>query len=201
MQAVDVDTGQTGFETAQNLRNLAWLTGPESPVGMAPGGGLAWLPFSPEVAAVGEFAGALADLGLLSDPVPLLRPTWQQSEIDVGRDLGPTARPQVSYKNGLEVPPGTLGSVRPDFTVGDNLAVEVKNYDIENNSAALVKIITDQTLERVTHLPENMVQNVIIDIRGQAVTPAQKSYIVDRVTARTMGALQSESIKFKGPGK
>ena len=62
MEAVDVDTGQTGFETAQNLRTLAWLTGPESPVGMAPGGGLAWLPFSPEVAAIGEFAAALGEI-------------------------------------------------------------------------------------------------------------------------------------------
>jgi len=92
MEAVDVDTGQTGFETAQNLRTLAWLMGPESPIGMAPGGGLAWLPFSPEAAVVGEFAGALAELGMAADPLPLLRPTWQQSEIDVGRELGPTAR-------------------------------------------------------------------------------------------------------------
>jgi len=153
MAAVDVDTGQTGFETAQNLRTLAWLTGPESPIGMAPGGGLAWLPFSPEAAAVGEFAGALAELGLAGDALPVLRPTWQQSEIDVGRELGPTARAQVSYKDGFEVPQGTPGSVRPDFTTSDGVAVEVKNYDIETNSAALIRTVTKQTLERATHLP------------------------------------------------
>lgn len=139
-----------------------------------------------------------SEIGFVAERLPIPRPTWQQSEIDVGRDLGPTARAQVSYKDRFEVRPGTPGSVRPDFTTRNAVAVEVKNYDIENNSAALIRSVTEQTLERATHLPENMVQNVIIDIRGQAVTQNQRSYIVERLTTGTGGILSSKSIKFKG---
>jgi len=108
-------------------------------------------------------------------------------------------RAQVSYKDGFEVLQGTPGSVRPDFTTDEGVAVEVKNYDIETNSAALIRTIAEQTLERTTHLPENMVQNVIIYIRGQTVSQDQKSYITERLISRTEGVLQSNLITFKGP--
>ena len=42
------------------------------------------------------------------------RPTWRQSELDVGKDYeGYDA--QKSFINGEEVPYGTKGSVRPEF--------------------------------------------------------------------------------------
>ncbi|MCS4511928.1 hypothetical protein NBM50_17190, partial [Xylophilus ampelinus] len=73
---------------------------------------------------------------------PPVRPTPRQSEIDVGLDLPPGARPQVSYKNGQEVPYGTSGSVRPDYCLGNVCSVEVKNYNIATNSNGLIKNVS-----------------------------------------------------------
>ena len=111
-------------------------------------------PFSANCQLSGLSPKSKSEIGFVAERLPIPRPTWQQSEIDVGRELGPTARAQVSYKDGFEVRPGMPGSVRPDFTTKDAVAVEVKNYDIENNSAALIRSVTEQTLERATHLPE-----------------------------------------------
>lgn len=63
MGAINPDTGLTGYQTAQGLGAIAWALGPQSPVGFAPGGGLAWLPFSPELAAVGGMFEAAGELG------------------------------------------------------------------------------------------------------------------------------------------
>ncbi|GGF21938.1 hypothetical protein GCM10011611_30000 [Aliidongia dinghuensis] len=201
MGAVDLDTGLNGFETAQNLRNLAWLMGPESPVGMAPGGGLAWLPFSPELAAVGEFAGVLGEVGVAGEAgagqFSLLRPTWLQSEIDVERDLGPTARAQVSFKGGIEVPWGTPGSMRVDFVLDNIGTFEVKNYDITNNAAALIRNVTNQAIERANHLPNRLTQNIVIDIRGQSVTAEQRSDLVEQIVQKSRGIIDATSISFK----
>jgi hypothetical protein len=65
----------------------------------------------------------------VAEDVATVRPTPRQSEIDVGVDLPPGARPQVSFKNGQEVPYGTSGSVRPDYCLGNVCSVEVKNYN------------------------------------------------------------------------
>ena len=217
MGAVNLDTGSTGFETAQGLREIAWLAGPESPVGMAPGGGLAWLPFSPEVAELGSLAGALGELGTAEDATAenvtarlssgepsneieqalSQRPSWRQSEQDVGHDLGPSTRSQVGFQDGIEVRRGTSGSVQPDHVDGDVACYEVKNYDIATNMNALIRRTADQAIERVAHLPEGMVQNVIIDIRGQTVSEGQQLDIVQRIVTRARGAIDASSIEFK----
>lgn len=126
------------------------------------------------------------------------RPTPRQSEIDVGRDLGPGHRPQVSYLNGEEVPYGTRGSVRPDFVAPDNVAsFEVKNYNLSNNQSGLVNNVSTQALQRAQHLPAGMEQQVIIDIRGQVVGNVQKSDIIRGIVTQSKGAIAPDAITFK----
>jgi filamentous hemagglutinin len=81
----------------------------------------------------------------------------------------------VSYLNGREVPYGTPGSTRPDFVLRNGTAAyEVKNYDIANNSYGLIRDVSRQAVERAQHLPPGMRQEIIIDVRGQTVSPAQE---------------------------
>ncbi|UXZ20945.1 filamentous hemagglutinin N-terminal domain-containing protein [Pseudomonas sp. YeP6b] len=144
--------------------------------------------------ATGGAAGKVDDLASTATPV---RPTPQKSEIDVGADLGAGARPQVSYKNGQEVPYGTSGSVRPDWCVGNVCSVEVKNYNIAKNQSGLISNVSKQALQRAENLPQGMQQQVVIDIRGQAVTPVQRAQIVRGIVDKSNGAISPSSIRFK----
>ena len=95
------------------------------------------------------------------------RPTWRQSELDVGKDYeGYDA--QKSFINGEEVPYGTKGSVRPEFYKNGH-SVEVKNYNVETSSGrnSLINNVSSQIKKRLTNLPEGTEQTVVIDLRGQ----------------------------------
>ena len=95
------------------------------------------------------------------------RPTWRQSELDVGKDYeGYDA--QKSFINGEEVPYGTKGSVRPEFYKNGH-SVEVKNYNVETSSGrnSLINNVSSQIKKRLTNLPEGTEQTVVIDVRGQ----------------------------------
>lgn len=126
-----------------------------------------------------------------------VRPTPKQSEIDVGTELGSGARPQVSYKNGQEVPYGTAGSVRPDWCIGSVCSVEVKNYKIATNQQGLISNVSKQALQRTKNLPQGMQQQVVIDIRGQVVTDAQKNAVIKGIVQKSKGALTPTDIRFK----
>ena len=95
------------------------------------------------------------------------RPTWRQSELDVGKDYeGYDA--QKAFINGEEVPYGTKGSVRPEFYKNGH-SVEVKNYNVETSSGrnSLINNVSSQIKKRLTNLPEDTEQTVVIDVRGQ----------------------------------
>ena len=95
------------------------------------------------------------------------RPTWRQSELDVGKDYeGYDA--QKSFINGEEVPYGTKGSVRPEFYKNGH-SIEVKNYNVETSSGrnSLINNVSSQIKKRLTNLPEGTEQTVVIDVRGQ----------------------------------
>jgi hypothetical protein len=129
---------------------------------------------------------------------PITRPSWRASESDVGVDLGPDIRPQVSYLNGKEVPLYTPGSVRPDFVTPDGAAsFEVKNYNITNNSGGLIRSVSQQAIQRQANLPTGMVQNIIIDIRGQVVTDAQKNDIISGIVNGSNHIIDPGDIDFK----
>ena len=113
-------------------------------------------------------------------------------------DLGPDIRPQVSYLNGKEVPLYTPGSVRPDFVTPDGAAsFEVKNYNITNNSGGLIRSVSQQAIQRQANLPTGMVQNIIIDIRGQVVTDAQKNDIISGIVNGSNHIIDPGDIDFK----
>ncbi|WP_410472362.1 polymorphic toxin-type HINT domain-containing protein [Faucicola mancuniensis] len=124
------------------------------------------------------------------------RPTPQQSERDVGRLLPEGAREQVSYKDGKEVPYGTTDSVRPDWCIGTTCSIEVKNYDIHNNRSGLISNIAEQAIERVNHLPEGMIQEVRIDLRGQSYSDADLLYIRQQIEEKSNGIISKDKIKF-----
>lgn len=79
-------------------------------------------------------------------------------------------RKQVTFLNGKEVPYGTKGASRPDVVreVGGGLeAIEVKNYDLENNLNGLLSSLKRQVAERVKNLPEGYSQRVLLDVKGR----------------------------------
>jgi hypothetical protein len=139
----------------------------------------------------GKVAGAVDDVAVTG------RPTPRQSEIDVGVDLPPGARPQVSFKNGQEVPYGTSGSVRPDYCLGNVCSVEVKNYNIATNSNGLINNVSQQAIDRAVNLPTGMTQTVVIDVRGQVLTAAQEDAIIRGIVQKSNGAISPTSISFK----
>lgn len=125
------------------------------------------------------------------------RPHPRQSERDAGAALGEGARGQISYLNGKEVKYGTLGSVRPDWITDGNVAsIEVKNYNLATNQAALVKNVSDQAIKRAAHLPAGMEQQILIDVRGQIVGEAQKTAIIKDIAARSQGVIAPDAITF-----
>nr|CUV15129.1 protein of unknown function [Ralstonia solanacearum] len=125
------------------------------------------------------------------------RPTPSQSEKEVGTGLGSDYRPQVSYKDGQEVPYATKGSVRPDWCNTTSCSVEVKNYNIANNSSGLIKNVADQAIQRQEHLPAGMEQQVVIDVRGQTVTAQQEDTIVKGIVSRSNGIIKPDAIEFR----
>jgi hypothetical protein len=142
-----------------------------------------------------ELKGALAEVESELDKIT--RPSWRQSEIDVGRQLGSGYSPQRAYRNGVEVSPTTEGSVRPDWVKNDgSVAVEVKNYDIANNSQKLIDVVSDQAKERARHLPAAMKQELWIDIRGQVVSAAQENEIIKAIVEKSGGAISQDDIDF-----
>jgi len=126
------------------------------------------------------------------------RPGWRQSENDVGLDLGPSYDPQTSYKNGQKVPNGTAGSVRPDFVAQDgSLSFEVKNYNINSNSSGLINNVAQQAIQRQANLPDGMQQQIVIDVRGQTITPQQEIAIRQGIVSKSNGVISSNAIQFK----
>ena len=118
--------------------------------------------------------------------------------MDVGTDLGAGYTPQVSYLNGKQVPYGTPGSVRPDFVSTDGAAsFEVKNYNVATNSNGLVNNVAQQAIQRANNLPAGMEQQVVIDVRGQTVTEAQKNSIVQGIVQKSNGIISPTEIQFK----
>jgi hypothetical protein len=127
-----------------------------------------------------------------------LRPSWQQSEIDVGTDLGSNYRSQISFQNGKEVDYGTEGSVRPEYVSKDlTTSIEVKNYNLGNNANDLVNNVSQQAIDRAANLPKGMEQHVVIDTRGQLVSQQTMDQIVDGIVQKSKHTIQPTSITFK----
>ncbi|WLE58841.1 hypothetical protein GIY62_17295 [Burkholderia plantarii] len=115
------------------------------------------------------------------------------------RPLGESAKKARSLTRGISAGCyGTPGSVRPDFVAADGSAsFEVKNYNIAKNSSELINNIAKQAVQRQINFPAGMEQQVVIDIRGQIVTPGQRSAIVQGIVKKSNGIIGSIDIQFK----
>lgn len=114
-------------------------------------------------------------------PKTTSRPSWRQSEVDVGK-MNPDYRPQVSFLNGKEVPYGTPGSSRPDYyKIGSSL--EVKNYNVTTDSGreSLIRVVSEQVKQRIINLPKDTTQTIIIDVRGQQVVSSTLKQLRDSI--------------------
>ena len=125
------------------------------------------------------------------------RPSWQQSELDVSNRLGPDYDPQKSFLNGVEVPYGTKGSVRPDnYRAGES--VEVKNYNVETPGGrrSLERNISKQVEQRDTHLPSGTRQTIQIDVRGQNVSAAEVDDMIENIVQRSKNKISLEDFNI-----
>lgn len=95
-------------------------------------------------------------------------PSWKDSEI---RALEKYAgEQQVSFFKGERVASNYRGATRPDIVLeegGKTVAIEVKNYDLQNNFYNLNKTLERQVTERVRNLPSNSSQKIILDIKNR----------------------------------
>lgn len=129
---------------------------------------------------------------------PTKRPTWRQSELDVGKQYeGQGFEAQKSFKNGVEVPYGTKGSVRPEL-YKPGTSVEVKNYNVETAAgrASLEKNVVNQAIQRSTELPPGTTQKLSIDVRGQNVSRSQLNEVITNIETKTGGAISRENISI-----
>lgn len=145
----------------------------------------------------GKISEAIQTLNSVSDEIALLRrPVWRQSEIDVGKNIGSEWRDQISYKYGSIVHHGTPGSVRPDFVLGKLSSIEVKNYNISTNLNGLINKVSEQAIARQVHLPQGMVQEVVIDVRGQVLTNEIRRKILHDINSKSNGIIKASNIRF-----
>ena len=60
----------------------------------------------------------------------------------------------------------------------------------------MIDNVSKQAIERKEHLPPDMEQTVVIDIRGQKITAAQKIKIKDGIESKSNGIIKLEQIRF-----
>lgn len=129
---------------------------------------------------------------------PPKRPTWKQSEEYVGKQIdGQGYSAQKSFKNGVEVPYGTKGSVRPEYYKAGT-SVEVKNYNVETPAgrASLERNVVKQATQRTKDLPAGTTQKLTIDVRGQNVSRAQMNDVLTNIETKSGGAITRENISI-----
>lgn len=128
---------------------------------------------------------------------PQQRPTWRQSEIDIGKRLqNQNFEPQKSFKNGQEVPYGTKGSTRPEY-YKPGTSVEVKNYNLQTPQGrnSLVNNVTKQAQHRAANLPPGTTQEVHLDVRGQNVSRSDLQQLTNDIVSKSNGTLKPGDIK------
>jgi RHS repeat-associated protein len=134
-------------------------------------------------------------------------PDWSQSELDAGAEYGLDGNQQSVFYRGNLVASGqrVKGSTVPEYyQPGDpasgtpGQSYEVKSYDLSTSAGRsnLINTTVKQALNRDVNLPVGSEQNVIIDIRGQSLTPAEQAQIANALDARSGGVIQSQNVSF-----
>lgn len=73
----------------------------------------------------------------------------------------------------------------------------MKNFNITTNSDGLINNVAKQAVQRSVNLPQGMQQQLVIDTRGQTVTPEQELAIRQAIVERTNGIISPNAIRFK----
>lgn len=126
------------------------------------------------------------------------RPTWRQSEIDVGNRLrrqGFNTNQSASFRNGQQVPYGTRGSTRPEY-YRPGTSVEVKNYNVQTpqGRTRLINNVTRQAQHRAANLPPGTTQRVYLDVRGQNISRAELRQLTNDIVSNSNGTLNASDI-------
>jgi hypothetical protein len=128
------------------------------------------------------------------------RPSWQDSEAEVSNSLDWAGfSDQQSFAYGQEVPRGVSGSTRPDSYGEDfNLSVEVKNYKLgtKADQRKLIRDVIEQITDRASHLPKGVRQGVVIDARGQLISPSKLLSLRTQIAEASRGLLATDDIVF-----
>ena len=110
-----------------------------------------------------------------------------------------TIETQESYKGGENVKYGIKGSVRPENSVVENGIVketyEIKNYNQENYNS-MTSNIGKQAIKRAEELPETATQKIVIDTRGQKITPEIRQKITEDIIRKSNKIIKKENIIF-----
>lgn len=97
-------------------------------------------------------------------------PTPRESELRAMKKFK-NSEEQVSFLNGERVPSTTEGATRPDLLRklpdGKLEAIEVKNYDLVNNSNQLKYKLTEQVASRAKNCPKGTLQRVVLDVKNR----------------------------------
>lgn len=114
-------------------------------------------------------------------------PEWKKAEMRALRKY--KGRAQVSYKDHLEVSISEPGATRLDIvrTVGDHIeAIEVKYFDLENkaNLNTLYSELKREIGDRVTNLPANATQRVVLDVTNRNYLRATVDTVKSEIQSR-----------------
>ncbi len=60
----------------------------------------------------------------------------------------------------------------------------------------LVSNVTRQATSRAGNLPQATTQSVVVDVRGQAVSPETLDALASRIASRSGGAIHADQITF-----
>ncbi|MBE6864906.1 MAG: hypothetical protein E7495_10180 [Ruminococcus flavefaciens] len=131
-------------------------------------------------AIVGAFSGgASKSLALYSESK--IVPTPRESEIRALAKYG--GEEQIAFWNGEEVAYNFTGATRPDVVVrnpnGTLEAIEVKNYDLKNDTYNLCRELKRQIGSRNTNLPEGSTQRIVLDVKGRGYS---QSFINQKIS-------------------
>lgn len=72
----------------------------------------------------------------------------------------------------------------------------MKNYNISTNLNGLINKVSEQAIARQVHLLQGVVQEVVIDVRGQILTDEIRRKILKDINSKSNGIIKASSIRF-----
>lgn len=164
-----VDGLVTGFETNdfEEAKKAALLSASEA---------FKWC------AIIGAVTGGVGKAIELKTPQVNNIPTYKESEDFIAKKLG--GETQKSFFAKETVPYNTPGSTRPDIVRkagGTWEAVEIKNYDLENNLSSLIQELKRQITDRIDNLPSGYTQRIALDTRGRGYSMTFINNVIEEI--------------------